>query len=199
MMNSSHISTRFFHAAWALLIVFLAGCASGPKIHAVYETGVNFSEYKTFAFLDSLEPTGEQGYRSLTDKYLQQSIRNELIARGLTEQKGGELLVGFNVSTKEKVTSRTSPAVGTGYYGYRGRFGYSYGIGLGTETQVSQYTEGTLNIDVVDASQKQLIWEGVAVGKLKAPRENELRQDIQTVVRQVFMKYPVAAPAVVSP
>lgn len=197
-MKLSHFSTRSLHVALALVIVFLAGCTSGPKIHSVYEKGINFSEYKTFAFLDSLEPSGEQGYRSLTNKYLQQAIRKELVARGLTEQKGGDLLVGFHVSTKEKISSTSSPSMNAGYYGYRGRYGYSYGMGYGTETRVSQYTEGTLNIDVVDAAQKQLVWEGIAVGKLKEPKENKLRGDIHAVVQQIFVEYPVAAPMVVN-
>lgn len=44
------------------------------------------------------------------------------------------------------------------YYGYRRGYyspwvGYSYA----TETTVSQYTEGTFNIDIVDARRQQLI------------------------------------------
>lgn len=190
---------RVAQLTFCLSVVSVAGCASGPKVHSVYETGVDFTSYKTFSFLDSLEPSGEQAYRTLTNKYLQEAIRKQLIARGLTEQKDGDLLVGFHVSTKEKVESTTSPSMSAGYYGYRGRYGYSYGMGYGTETRVSQYTEGTLNIDVVDAEQKQLIWEGVAVGKLKKPKENELRSDIHKVVQQIFVEYPVPAPAAETP
>ncbi|HEY7772552.1 MAG TPA: DUF4136 domain-containing protein [Marinagarivorans sp.] len=190
---------RCAQAVLCLGVLAVVGCATGPKIHSVYETGVDFNSYKTFAFLDSLEPSGEQEYRSLTNKYLKEAIRKQLTARGLSEQKGGDLLIGFNVSTKEKIESTTAPAISAGYYGYRGRYGYSYGMGYGTETRVSQYTEGTLNIDVVDAEQKQLIWEGVAVGKLKKPKQNELRSDIHTVVQQIFVKYPVPAPSVETP
>ena len=171
----------------------MAGCASGPKIHSVYEQGVNFNNYQTFSFLEALEPQGAQQYRSLSSKYLTEAIRRELTARGLKEVADGQLLVGFNVSTKEKIKSTSSPSMSAGYYGYRGRYGYSYGMGYGTETRISQYTEGTLNIDVVDASRKQLIWEGVAVGKLKEPKENELQAGIDKVVAEIFTEYPVAS------
>ena len=40
------------------------------------------------------------------------------------------------------------------------------GYGYGTETHVSQYEEGTFNIDVVDAKKQQLVWEAVAVGRI---------------------------------
>lgn len=175
----------------------LVGCATGPKIHAVYEPGINFNDYKTYAFVDELAPKGEQGYRTLTNKYLHNAIRKELNSRGLTETQNADLLINFNVSTKEKLTSTTSPTPLSSYYNFRG--GYSYGMGYGTETRVSQYTEGTLNIDVVDASQKQLIWEGVAVGKLKQPKENQLRSEIFGVVQQIFVRYPVAGPTLVKP
>lgn len=181
----------------AVSALTLVGCASGPKIHSVYEQGINFSEYKTYSFVDKLDPSGEQQYRTLTNKYLQEAIRKELNLRGLTESETSDLLINFHVSTKEKIRSTTSPSMNGGYYGYRGGYGYSYGMGYGSETRVSQYTEGTLNIDVVDASQKQLVWEGVAVGKLKEPKENKLRGDVLTVVNQIFAEYPVAAPMVV--
>lgn len=48
-----------------------------------------------------------------------------------------------------------------GYYGYRrGYYDPWMGYGYGTTTQVSQYTEGTINIDLVDMAQKRMVWEG---------------------------------------
>lgn len=174
----------------------LASCATGPKIHSVYEQEINFGQYKTFSFFAELEPKGEQAYRTLTNKYLQESIRKELTARGLTEAENSDLLINFHVSTKEKITSTTSPALHGGFYDYRRGYGF-YGLGYGSETQVSQYTEGTLTIDVVDAEIKQLVWQGVAIDRIKQPKANELRGDIFNVVSQIFLQYPVAAPMVI--
>ncbi len=180
-------------AVLAGAVIGATGCAStGPKVHAIYEQAADFSAYKTYSLLDEVDPESEKPYLSLTDKYLREAVRQELNARGLTEQAGGDLLIGIHVSTKEKVTSTTMPSRYGGYYGYRNRYGYAYGVGYGTETRVSQYTEGTLNIDVVDAAQKQVVWEGVAVGKLKEPKQDTLRSDIAKVVDEIFKKYPVA-------
>lgn len=183
-------------SAAAALVGALAsvyGCAAnGPKVHAIYEQTADFTAYKTYSLLDEVATDDSKPYLSLTDKYLREAVRQELNARGLTEQAGGDLLIGIHVSTKEKVTSTTMPSRYGGYYGYRNRYGYAYGIGYGTETRVSQYTEGTLNIDVVDAAQKQVIWEGVAVGKLKEPKQETLKTDIAQVVDEIFKQYPVA-------
>lgn len=168
----------------------MSGCSTAPKIHSIYEQGIDFTQYKTFAFLDSHEPKGEE-YVSLNDKYLRDAITQELLARGLTESDNSDLLVGFHVSSKEKISSTTYPSASMGYYGYRGRYGYSYGMGYGTETRVNQYTEGTLNIDVVNRKKKQLIWEGVAVGRLKDKPSEDWKAEIFTTVDSVFKEYPV--------
>ena len=79
------------------------------------------------------------------------------------------------------------------YYGYRGGM-YGWGMGVGTETNVQNYTEGTLNIDVVDRAQKKLLWEGVAVGRIREKALNDPQPVIEAVVTQVFEKFPKPAP-----
>lgn len=184
---------RFAASAFiASALLTLGGCATtGPKVHAVYEQSVDFSAFKTYRLLDEVGPDSDKPYLSLTDKYLRDAVRFELNARGLREQSDSDLLIGIHVSSKEKVVSTTAPARFGGYYGYRNRYGYAYGVGYGTETHVSQYTEGTLNIDVVDAGKKEVIWEGVAVGKLKEPKQESLKADINSAVSSIFTRYPV--------
>ncbi|KZZ19302.1 hypothetical protein A3751_21005 [Oleiphilus sp. HI0080] len=63
------------------------------------------------------------------------------------------------------------------------------------ETRTSQYTEGTLNIDVIDAEDRQVIWEGVAVGRMKETPPEDLKGYIGGVVEAVFDQYPVKLPA----
>lgn len=175
----------------AVSTLTLSACSTAPRIHSVYEQGVDFSQYKTFSFLKSLEPEGEE-YLTLNDRYLREAISRELRARGFQEAEDSDLLVGYNVSTKEKVSATTFPSTSLGYYGYRGRYGYTYGLGYGTETRVNQYTEGTLNIDVVDRAQKQLIWEGVAIGRLKDRPSENFKAEIYDVVSAIFDQFPVA-------
>jgi hypothetical protein len=82
-----------------------------------------------------------------------------------------------------------------GYYGYRrGYYDPWSGYGYGTQTHVSQYTEGTVNVDMVDARQKRMIWEGVAVGRVNEDRSNaEVREAINSGVAEMFSAYPFRA------
>lgn len=176
----------------------LAACSTSPKIHALYEQGIDYSQYSTFSFAKELTPEGEE-YNTLVEKYLKQAIALELQARGVqqvTPAGDSDLLVNFNISTQEKIQRTRAPSLSMGYYSYRGRPGYSYGLGYGTDYRVSQYTEGTLNIDVVDRARKQLVWEGVAVGRMKTLQPETMETEINEVVSSIFAEYPVSGPIV---
>ena len=66
--------------------------------------------------------------------------------------------------------------------------------GFGTSTNVSQYTQGTVNVDIVDLAQKRMVWEGVGIGRVKEGRSNsEIRAAIDTGVTTMFEGYPSTA------
>jgi len=176
-----------------LATIVLSACESTPKIHSVFEQGADFTQYQTYAFLDELEPSGQE-YTTIYGKYLRTAISAELQKRGLQEAKNPDLLVGYHIHTKEKVESQAYPSASARYYRYRGSYGYSYGMGYGTDIRVRQYTEGTLNVDVVDRERKQLVWEGVAVGRLKSKPPEDLQAKANEVVGLIFAEYPVAVP-----
>jgi hypothetical protein len=67
------------------------------------------------------------------------------------------------------------------------------GYGYGTDTHVSQYTEGTYNIDLVDPNTKKLVWEAVGVGKLTEEKMANMKQLIAEGVPQYFALYPFRA------
>ena len=82
-----------------------------------------------------------------------------------------------------------------GYYGYRrGAYGAWGGYGYGSSTHVSQYTEGTVNVDMVDRVQKRMVWEGVAVGRVNEKNTNEeTRTNIYAGIQEMFSAYPFRA------
>ena len=81
------------------------------------------------------------------------AITLEMENRGYVKSNNPDLLINFNARFSDKTKVTTSPSMHTGgYYGYRGgHYGAWGGYGYGTDTHVSQYTEGTFNIDLVDA------------------------------------------------
>jgi len=172
----------------------LTGCASGPKIQTDYDPSVDFSQYRTFGFFNPMSIEGEH-YSTLFGQAFRESIGREMRALGYVESDNPDL--GINVSArlqeKTKVTTTIDPVMHGGYYGYRrGHYDPWMSYGYGTSTHVSQYTEGTVNIDIVDMAQKRMVWEGVAIGRLKEGRSNaEVREAIDSGVAKMFAGYQV--------
>jgi hypothetical protein len=179
-------------AALAALALLATGCATGPKLYANQDPGANFAGYRTFAFAEPLD-TDRPQYSSVLSGYLKAAATRELEARGYKAATGdADLLVNFHVETKEKIQTTSTPTgptmgMGYGYYGYRGM---NYGVWSGYETEVRQYTEGTLNIDLIDRERKRLVWEGIAVGRINDKVRENLGAAVDEVVGLVFQKYP---------
>ena len=181
---------------FVLSAALLAACASKPTIRSNVDPAANFSAYKTFAFFD--EATGKKAaYDSFASTYIKTAVAREMQARGLQKSDSPDVLVNIHVETKDKVDVNQTP---TGYYGgYYGYRGGMYGWGTGVTTTVDNYTEGTLNIDVIDRSTSKLVWEGIAVGRISSKARENPQPAIDAVVKQVFEKYPVPGPAPAQP
>ena len=182
----------------AASLLALVGCASGPDIRADFDPSTNFAQYRTFAFVHPLG-TDRDGYQSIVSQRLKAATQREMEARGMRLDAGQpQLLVNFNATLTEKM--RVSPAptvmIGVGAGGY---YGYPMGI-YGAwplyydQTMATPYQEGTLNIDVVDAARKQLVWEGVVTDIVTQEMLDNLQASIDAAVAAAFSKYPVAVP-----
>jgi hypothetical protein len=188
---------HYFTSAKKLLPLFAAaivyGCASTPNTLYNAAPDVDFSRYTTFGFLDNLT-TDEQNYESLESSYLKVAMSQELSRHGMTYSSSPDLLVNFYIHTKEKVRSRSVPTMDA-YYGYRdpyyGMWG-GYDTFVRYETRIDQYTEGTLNIDIIDAATNKLVWEGAISGRVTDKLIRELEQTIDDAVKDIMVNFPQA-------
>ena len=74
----------------------------------------------------------------------------------------------------------------------RGGAGTWTGASMGMSTQqVTQTTEGTVAIDVIDRKKNQLVWEAAAVGRVTDKTMNNLGPVVQTAVVDMFARFPV--------
>jgi len=191
------LDRRSFFSARLLVLAFAAAligaCASGPDLRSDYDKSVDFGQYRTYNFFADAGPDKTQ-YQSLFTGYMIEAIDREMGSPGCTKSDNPDLLVNFNANFQDKTRVTTTPSMGMGYYGYRGGYyGAWGGYGYGTETNVTQYTEGTFNIDLVDARRKQLVWEAVAVGRIRDDTFDNLQQKVNDGVPQFFARYPFVA------
>lgn len=181
-----------FGVVAALASLLLAACATGPKVRSDAAPDTNFNRYKTFSFM--AEPaTDKAGYATLVTQHFKAAIRNEMTALGYQySENNADLLINFNsnVETRTDVRSTPTASVHYGYYNYR-RGVYAGFPLFANDVDTIRYKYGTVNIDVVDAAKKQLIWEGVSEGTLKRSDLEQPKEAIATVVKLIFQQYPL--------
>jgi len=176
-------------------MVVLTACTPSVNIRSDYDHSVDFSQFKTYNYFN---PMGIENpnYSSLLGQMFRDAINTQMQAKGYVLSDNPDLLmnVSARMQEKTKVTTMSQPSYG-GYYGYRGGMYDPWGgYGYGTSTHVSQYTEGTVNVDMVDIRNKRMVWEGVAIGRVNEKESNpELRQDINEGVAAMFENYPFRA------
>lgn len=179
--------------------LLLGACATGPVVKVEVDQKADFTQYKTFGFANPLG-TDRSGYQTIVSGHLKAATQRELEARGLRlSENAPQLLVNFNAALNEKlrVTSLPSPmlgfGVGRGYYGYRAGMYSTWPMYRG-EMIATPYQEGALNIDLIDASTKQMVWEGVVTEAVTQKALDNLQAAIDKAVAAAFAKYPGAMP-----
>jgi hypothetical protein len=174
----------------AVLAALLVACESKPTIRANYDKATDLSTFQTYSFVPELGTT-RAGYSSLITTYFKDAIRREMDARGYQYvDSQPDLLVNFNANSRENVDIRSTPGPSMGYYGYRAGMYAAGPIYGGTEVDTVRYKVGTANVDVVDANKRQLIWEGLAEGKLTDKMMKDPQAAINAIVGEMFAKFP---------
>ena len=166
--------------------LLIGACASTPNTYSNVDVTADFSKYKTFGFFEELA-TDKADYESTETRYLKNAVTREMNLRGINPADQPDLKINFYINSKDKIRSRQTPTAG-GYYGYRGSH---YGAWGGYETRIDQYTEGTLNIDVVDVRSEKLVWEGAIVGRVTEDVLNNLEAVLDEAVREIYKSFPV--------
>ena len=168
----------------ALLFAATMSCSS-IKVSSDFDHHADFSAYKTYAFTQETE---QLPIDDINRKRLLDAISNELAAKGFSKSKQPDVLVEMLVVSelKQTATATSSPA----YYGAGYR--YRWGGGFSTTTiNVENYTEGTLFVDIVDSSSKQLVWQGRGIKTLDPDATLSQREkNINYAVKQIFTTYP---------
>lgn len=171
----------------------LAACATGPTITSDADASANFAQYRTFAFYKPLAIEAD-GYATLTSGRIKAAARSEMEARGYVyDETSPDLWLNLNAYMQRKTDVMTIPDVGYDYYySYRRRayFAVPY---WREDAQVYRYTEGTLNVDLVDAKRNALVWTGAAVGRVSRSKSGQEDAKIDAAMAEIFNRYPYRA------
>lgn len=162
----------------ASLIALMLGCAT-TSVNYDYDKEFDFSTFKTYDWM-----TTPQNVRA--DEFLLKRVKSalsrELRAKGISlTLDNPDFFVALHGSRENKVQVTD--------------WGYSYGPFerriRESKIEVSQYEQGTLLVDFVEAKTKQMVWRGIASRVLEpdlAPQEKE--RLINEAVTEMMKNFP---------
>jgi hypothetical protein len=182
----------------ALLAALLAACAPSVKVRSDADPGVDLRQYQTYDFFSQMGIEGDS-YSNLLGQHFRDAISAQMDSRGYRKSATPQLQVNVSLAAEEKVrvNTYTDPYLYGGYYGRArvGMYGGPWGYPGATTTTVHQYTEANIYIDLVDASQHKMVWQGVATFTLTEKMQEQMREAVQNTVASVFAEFPVAPAA----
>ncbi len=178
----------------AAMAIILAGCSASS--HVEVAQGVNFNNYKTFGWAnDNHTQKGDRPNNDIVDNNIKNSISAELEKKGWQEtSQHPDVLLDYNVTVAKGVKRETEPMYSYPYSGYfyspwRHRLVgyYNPGFFSGYHTYNVPFKEGTLTVNMVDAKDNKLIWQGWSTGDVTS--KNVTTKEAQNDVKSIFKKF----------
>ncbi|QSX38189.1 MULTISPECIES: DUF4136 domain-containing protein [Shewanella] len=174
----------------ALAALALGACSS-IKTSWDFDPAVNFTQYKTYAWVAKQEEGAGYHLDGLMDQRVRDAVDAELKAKGfsLVATEQADLLVNYLTKVDKKINVDTFNTS----FGYNPYWGPSWGFGNSVQTQtvVREYEVGTLIVDLVDHKSDRLVWRGSLADTIKdknTPQEREAL--IRQAVAKIMANYP---------
>jgi hypothetical protein len=174
------------------LVLFAVTAAFGMSVKSDYEKNFDFSQLHTFAFKTDRASNDPLSTNTLEAGRIQNALAAQLEANGFTQATGNpDFIVAFYSRTKQKTqvqsTGGFGPGFGAGFgrFGYGRGFGWGYGIpgrgswrwGYGPDIWTTNYTQGCVMADIIDARTNHLVWRGRVTDTIKGIGQSEKQTD----------------------
>ena len=170
------------------MLSLLGGCVA-PEIRSDFDAGYSFAGLKTWAWLEPVRvvTSDELGAADLASKRIHRAVDAQMQAKGFVLAKEGER-PDFFVVSHAAVQHRIDNQYISETYGY----GYGRWGGAAYERTLSYaYDEGSLVIDVLEPTGKEVVWRGSARSAIDLNVTAEQRTTrINDAVAKVLADFP---------
>lgn len=198
-----------------LLLLIFSSCSTYTKVYSDFDKSVDFSNYKTFAWLPDRADTANSPYNN---EIIRNNIRN-YFGQCMSDRayafnaEAPDMLMQLVITNAKKTVERISNSNPSLYYYRPYYFGsiyyqpyhYSYyyryypnyyyapsllaqGI---TTTQTVSYVNGAITLNLIDRKQNKLVWSGTAEGDIYDP--SVINKDLHPAIHRILAQYPVKA------
>lgn len=167
-----------------LTLMLFASCSS-VSVVTDYDRSVNFTEFKTYAYLKS--GLDDMEISDLDKKRIMQAIDFEMASKGFMKGENPDLLLNLFTDTQQDVY--VNQYYGGWGYGYYRPWGWNPWMWGGGHQSVRTQTQGILYIDILKAANKELIWQGKVSAELRLNPEKK-DERIKEMIAKVLASYP---------
>ena len=192
------------YLVFLLFAQVLAACSSEISVGSNFDPDIDFDSYSSYRWHEGNE-FNRMSLQYLSDELLDQRIRSsvdrELRSKGFYKQESGpvDFLVNYSVTTADSLnienynryagyapgwtySNRSSGLYGSGGSGIR----YSEVI---SERTISQYSQGTLVLDILLPESELLIWRGIAESEIEQSMSRSDREQLVREATSLMLQY----------
>jgi hypothetical protein len=163
----------------ALVLVWATFSAQAHKVTIDFKHTGSFAAYKTYSWAGPPEAATNQLMAGRVVAFVEEALAAKHLRR---VPSGGDLLIHFRIDVQEQPQFITyTDQVGFG-------FGWDWGSSVST-TVSTPFLTSILTVDMVDARQGQLVFQGVSSQSFSSRPEKNTRKFAEAVNR-IFAKYP---------
>ncbi|WP_068598249.1 DUF4136 domain-containing protein [Vaginella massiliensis] len=163
----------------AIALIFTLVSCGVVQVRSDYDKTANFTAYKTYAF-------HEKGFEKLPLNDLDKrriinALDQDLASKGFQKVNSNpDLIINVLASSKEQIN------IDHDYYG--GWYGWGPYWG-GPASRVSQYTSGTIIVDVIDFNKNILVFQSVGSG-LNVSDISSKSERIPQAIQEIMKNFP---------
>jgi hypothetical protein len=174
-------------SSWLLLFAASGLACATVSVRQDFDPDADFSNYSTYAWMQPRDaPTGDpRADNPLIHSRVRAAIDRTLASRGYRPTEDTpDFYVGYHLSLRSRLDVRT---IDTAYgYGRAVRWG-----GIGYETQVTEYDEGTLIVDIADNAKQTLVWRGSGTRRVsRNPTPEKTTETLNRAVEEILAQFP---------
>lgn len=169
---------KYFILLAASATLALTSC-SPFNVRTDYAETAQFNNYRTYKLrVDDLKLNDIDKDRVLNE------VSKQLQMKGMSVADNPDLII--NVKANHKKIRDINTGSPYGMYGWGGPFGW--GVGM-NRTWSSNYNEGALILDFIEARSNKLVWQGIGSGiSVDSPRSKQ--KQIPQIVAEIMANYP---------
>ena len=182
----------------AVAMLMIVGCSA--PVHVEKDDSVDFTKYKTFAWVDKDGPGKKDRDKSndLMEQKFKEAVTNALDKQGWRmDNRRPDVLISYDVlversSRRQSDAVYSQPFVRTFYNPFARRFYNIYYPSqfMGYDDYAVPVREGTVTISVTDAHTDKVVWQGWTTDEVNS--KNLTSKEIQRSVSAIFRKFDVA-------